>query len=235
MDSYYKSSGQSSLPLRPGFWRCPKCGAENASYVFSCGCGLSKCDVSSFSPEAKSTPQVTSTYVIPVINYSPDCVLQASEILINKKSGLIRISFVNYNTDEIPKAVRADIELVSIFDDSVVSKAGVSFFSFKLADNGLLNTEFVTIDLSVNLIKEVVGAKVKLTNIVFESKKIKVTDNYEDSELSLDRLKARGDNEKDVVCEAESLSDGWRCSCGKTNDPKASVCERCSRSITSIE
>ncbi len=45
---YYNNGPKSTTrihnnePVRTGYWRCPKCGRDNANYAGSCGCGYDK-------------------------------------------------------------------------------------------------------------------------------------------------------------------------------------------------
>ena len=233
-----RSPATSNAPTRPGFWKCPQCGTANASYVSTCKCGLSKSAADDFtkSNAAKLSERklMADSIVVPVVNYSAESLVQVTEVVINKESACIRLNLSNYNAASAPKAIRANIELISVFGDMAISANDVAFLTMTKKDGNRLSTEFTSISLSPDKVREVASARVVVSRLVYENGTNYTAADYMDSDLPLDRLKALRDAGYDAVCEKTILGDVWRCSCGRENSLADLACPRCGESMPGI-
>ena len=169
---------------------------------------------------------------IPVVNYSPSCMLQPAQIICAKTGHGASLLMACYKAPEILEAIRVRLDFVDAFDD-VIEAGEVFFKEFSVLRQGwrtYIKTESVEIEALSKHIREIKAARVTMVRIKAYGDSIPVPVDYQVSTLPIEVLtKLKRNDDRDVVCERKDLADSWVCACGRINGMELTQCPRCRR------
>ncbi len=165
-----------------------------------------------------------------VTNYYTKLPIRPVELRIKADKSGTRISpvFMNYNNEDI-KAIRADIELSTYYDEKIFL-SGVDF-TFEKSNLRQLNGDWTDCDIKERDVKLIRDAKVIIRKYVTSKEVRAVEDEFPiTTELSYRRLvslkKKRG---IDAVKPYSGNDMIWNCVCGHINKVSDDCCEICGR------
>lgn len=170
-----------------------------------------------------------------VTNYYTKLLIRPVQVRIRADKNMTRISpiFMNYRNEEV-RAIRADVELTTYYDEKVVLRD----MDFTFEKNNLIQLEadWVECDIKEREVKMIKDAKVVLRKYVTPRKVVTCEELPVSTELSSRRLeslkKKRG---IDAVVKYQSNGMIWTCVCGCINKVSDAECDVCGRKEVEIK
>lgn len=164
-----------------------------------------------------------------VTDYYTKLLLRPVQIRIRADKSTTRISpiFMNYRNEEI-RAIRADIELTTYYDEKVVLRD--MDFTFEKNNISQLEADWVECDVKEREVKMIKDAKVVVRKYVTSRKVVDCEELPISTELNYRRLeslkKKRG---IDAVVKYQTNGMIWTCVCGCINKVSDAECDVCGR------
>lgn len=164
-----------------------------------------------------------------VTDYYTKLLLRPVQIRIRADKSTTRISpiFMNYRNEEI-RAIRADIELTTYYDEKVVLRD--MDFTFEKNNVSQLEADWVECDVKEREVKMIKDAKVVVRKYVTSRKVVDCEELPISTELNYRRLeslkKKRG---IDAVVKYQTNGMIWTCVCGCINKVSDAECDVCGR------
>lgn len=164
-----------------------------------------------------------------VTDYYTKLLLRPVQIRIRADKSTTRISpiFMNYRNEEI-RAIRADIELTTYYDEKVVLRD--MDFTFEKNNVSQLEADWVECDVKEREVKMIKDAKVVVRKYVTARKVVDCEELPISTELNYRRLeslkKKRG---IDAVVKYQTNGMIWTCVCGCINKVSDAECDVCGR------
>ncbi len=170
-----------------------------------------------------------------VTNYYTKLLLRPVQVRIRADKNVTRISpvFMNYRNEEI-RAIRADIELSTYYDEKIVLRD--MDFTFEKNNISQLEADWIECDIKEREVKMIKDAKVIVRKYVTARKVISCEELPITTDLSYRRLeslkKKRG---IDAVVKYQSNGMIWTCVCGCINKVSDAECDVCGRKEADIK
>lgn len=170
-----------------------------------------------------------------VTNYYTKMLLRPVQVRIRADKNTTRISpiFMNYRNEEI-RAIRADVELTTYYDEKVVLRD--MDFTFEKNNISQLEADWVECDIKEREVKMIKDAKVIVRKYVTARKVVACDELPISTTLSYRRLeslkKKRG---IDAVVKYQSNGMIWTCVCGCINKVSDAECDICARKEAEIK
>lgn len=164
-----------------------------------------------------------------VTDYYTKLLLRPVQIRIRADKNTTRISpvFMNYRNEEI-RAIRADIELTTYYDEKVVLRD--MDFTFEKNNISQLEADWIECDVKEREVKMIKDAKVVVRKYVTSRKVVDCEELPISTELNYRRLeslkKKRG---IDAVVKYQTNGMIWTCVCGCINKVSDAECDVCGR------
>lgn len=174
----------------------------------------------------------SSEKALPVVNYSPSAPYQIVRVLTKQNQPVIALEIVGYNAELPPTAMRVNVQFTTLFNDTI-DCANLSFLCIAPHGDLTYRTEYVSIDLAPDRIRELTQARVFISRLADANQTVPT--DYTDVRLKLEKLQElRALYGQDVMCDYSSSESAWVCYCGAKNAKSTAKCKRCRRTCSNV-